>query len=154
MLHPESRGQVSLQSRDPKAHPRIRQGFLSTDADWRALRAGVRMAREIAAQPAMHEFIGREIAPGSDKNSDADIDAHIRNTAITVHHPASTCKMGKQSDESAVVDSELRLYGVAALRIVDASVMPDLVSGNINAAVIMIAEQAADLIRAQRAAAK
>jgi choline dehydrogenase/4-pyridoxate dehydrogenase len=154
MLHPESRGEVSLQSRDPKAHPRIQQRFLSTDADWRALRAGVRMAREIAAQPAMHDFIGREIAPGSDKNSDADIDAHIRNTAITVHHPASTCKMGKESDESAVVDSELRLHGVATLRIVDASVMPDLVSGNINAAVIMIAEKAADLIRGQRAAAK
>ena len=153
MLHPESRGEVSLQSRDPKAHPRILQRFLSTDADWSALRAGVRIAREIAAQPAMHNYIGREIAPGTDKNSNADIDAHIRNTAITVHHPAGTCKMGKESDASAVVDSELRLHGVAGLRIVDASVMPDLVSGNINAAVIMIAEKAADLIRGQRAAA-
>jgi choline dehydrogenase/4-pyridoxate dehydrogenase len=152
MLHPESRGEVSLQSQDPKAHPRILHRFLSTDADWRALRAGLALAREIAAQPAMRDFIGREIAPGSDKNSDADIDTHIRNTAITVHHPAGTCKMGKESDESAVVDPELRLHGVAALRIVDASVMPDLVSGNINAAVIMIAEKAADLIRGQRAA--
>jgi choline dehydrogenase/4-pyridoxate dehydrogenase len=152
MLHPESRGEVSLQSRDPKAHPRILQRFLSTDADWRALRAGLALAREIAAQPAMRRFIGREIAPGGNKISEADIDAHIRNTAITVHHPAGTCKMGKESDESAVVDTELRLRGVAALRIVDASVMPDLVSGNINAAVIMIAEKAADLIRGQRAA--
>jgi 4-pyridoxate dehydrogenase len=122
MLHPESRGEVSLQSRDPKAHPRILQRFLSTDADWSALRAGVRIAREIAAQPA-------------------------------IHHPAGTCKMGKESDASAVVDSALRLHGVAGLRIVDASVMPDLVSGNINAAVMMIAEKAADLIRGQRAAA-
>jgi 4-pyridoxate dehydrogenase len=153
MLHPESRGCVTLQSQDPKAHPRILQRFLSTDADWRAVRAGVRIAREIAAQPAMRNFIAREIAPGSDKNSDADIDAHIRRTAITVHHPAGTCKMGKDSDESAVVDTELKLRGVAALRIVDASVMPDLVSGNINAAVIMIAEKAADLIRGKRAAA-
>jgi 4-pyridoxate dehydrogenase len=153
MLHPESRGEVTLQSQDPKAHPRILQRFLSTDADWRAVRAGVRIAREIAAQPAMRNFIAREIAPGSDKNSDADIDAHIRRTAITVHHPAGTCKMGKDSDESAVVDTELKLRGVAALRIVDASVMPDLVSGNINAAVIMIAEKAADLIRGKRAAA-
>jgi 4-pyridoxate dehydrogenase len=152
MLHPESRGEVTLRSRDPKAHPRIMQRFLSADADWRALRAGVRMAREIAAQPAMRDFIAREIAPGSDKNSDADIDAHIRKTAITVHHPAGSCKMGKESDESAVVDTALRLRGVAALRIVDASVMPDLVSGNINAAVIMIAEKAADLIRGKRAA--
>jgi len=126
---------------------------LSTDADWRAVRAGVRIAREIAAQPAMAKFIAREIAPGSGKNSDADIDAHIRQTAITVHHPAGTCKMGKDSDESAVVDAELKLRGVAALRIVDASVMPELVSGNINAAVIMIAEKAADLIRGKRAAA-
>jgi choline dehydrogenase/4-pyridoxate dehydrogenase len=153
MLHPESRGKVTLQSRDPKAHPRILQRLLSTDADWRAVRAGVRMAREIAAQPAMARFIAREIAPGSSKNSDADIDAHIRQTAITVHHPAGTCKMGKESDASAVVDTELKLRGVAALRIVDASVMPELVSGNINAAVIMIAEKAADLIRGKRAAA-
>jgi 4-pyridoxate dehydrogenase len=152
-LHPESRGEVTLKSKDPTAHPRILQRFLSTDADWRALRSGVRSAREIAAQPSMREFIAREIAPGSGKNSDADIDAHIRNTAITVHHPAGTCKMGRDSDESAVVDTELRLRGLAALRIVDASVMPDLVSGNINAAVIMIAEKAADLIRGKRAAA-
>ena len=152
-LHPESRGAVTLKSKDPTAHPRILQRFLSTDADWRALRLGVRSAREIAAQPSMREFIAREIAPGSDKSSDADIDAHIRNTAITVHHPAGTCKMGRESDQSAVVDAELRLRGLAALRIVDASVMPDLVSGNINAAVIMIAEKAADLIRGKRAAA-
>ena len=152
-LHPESRGAVTLKSKDPTAHPRILQRFLSTDADWRALRSGVRSAREIAAQPSMREFIAREIAPGSDKSSDADIDAHIRNTAITVHHPAGTCKMGRESDQSAVVDAELRLRGLAALRIVDASVMPDLVSGNINAAVIMIAEKAADLIRGKRAAA-
>jgi 4-pyridoxate dehydrogenase len=153
MLHPESRGEVTLKSRDPKVHPRILQRLLSTDADWRAVRAGVRIAREIAAQPAMTKFIAREIAPGSGKNSDADVDAHIRQTAITVHHPAGTCKMGKDSDESAVVDTELKLRGVAALRIVDASVMPELVSGNINAAVIMIAEKAADLIRGKRAAA-
>jgi choline dehydrogenase/4-pyridoxate dehydrogenase len=147
MLHPESRGEVTLQSRDPKAHPRILQRFLSRDADWRAVRAGVRIAREIAAQPAMRPFIGREIAPGSAQASDAQIDAHIRSTAITVHHPAGTCKMGAESDESAVVDPELKVRGVAALRIVDASVMPELVSGNINAAVIMIAEKAADLIK-------
>ena len=149
MLHPESRGEVTLKSRDPKVHPRILQRFLSTDADWRAVRAGVRLAREISAQPAMRRFIAREIAPGSG-DSQADIDAHIRNTAITVHHPAGTCKMGRDDDESAVVDAQLRLRGVAALRIVDASVMPELVSGNINAAVIMIAEKAADLIRGKR----
>ncbi len=153
MLHPESRGEVTLQSRDPATHPRILQRFLSRDADWRALRAGIRIAREIAAQPSMRSFVAREIAPGGDKTSDADIDAHIRNSAITVHHPAGTCKMGRDSDGSAVVDTELRLRGVAGLRVVDASVIPELPSGNINAAVIMIAEKAADLIRGRRAAA-
>jgi choline dehydrogenase/4-pyridoxate dehydrogenase len=141
---------VTLHSRNPNAHPRILQRFLATDADWRAVRSGVHMAREIAAQPSMQRFIAREFFPGSDKASDADIDAHIRATAITVHHPAGTCKMGAPTDELAVVDTELKVRGVDALRVVDASVMPDLVSGNINAAVLMIAEKAADLIHGAR----
>jgi 4-pyridoxate dehydrogenase len=147
MLHPESRGEVTLISRDPAAHPRILQKFLSRDADWRALRAAVRITRDIASQNPMQKFIAREIAPGGNQQTDAEIDAYIRNTAITVHHPAGTCRMGRDSDESAVVDAQLRLRGVAALRIVDASVIPELPGGNINAAVIMIAEKAADLIR-------
>jgi 4-pyridoxate dehydrogenase len=148
MLHPESRGEVSLQSRDPTAHPRILQRFLSADYDWRALRAGLKMAREVAAQSAMRPFIGKEIAPGLDKATDADIDAHIRKTSITVHHPLGTCRMGPDSDEMAVVDPQLRVRGAEGLRVVDASVMPDMLTGNINAAVIMIAEKAADLIKA------
>jgi choline dehydrogenase/4-pyridoxate dehydrogenase len=151
MLHPESRGRVTLQSTDPRAHPRILQRFLATDADWRALHAGVAIAREVAAQPSMQRFIAREFSPGEDKSSAADIDTHIRNTSITVHHPAGTCKMGADSDEHAVVDTELKVRGSEALRVVDASVMPDLPSGNINAAVLMIAEKAADLIRGKQA---
>ncbi len=147
MLHPESRGRVTLASADPATHPRILQRFLATDADWRALRAGVKIARDVNAQPSMQRFVEREFFPGSDKKSDADIDAHIRATAITVHHPAGTCKMGGASDEFAVVDTDLKVRGIDSLRVVDASVMPDLPSGNINAAVIMIAEKAADLIR-------
>jgi choline dehydrogenase/4-pyridoxate dehydrogenase len=147
MLHPESRGRVTLASTDPAAHPRILQRFLGTDPDWQAVRAGIALARDLAAQPSLQSFIAREISPGEDKRSAGDVDAHIRNTAITVHHPAGTCKMGGDRDASAVVDAELRLRGIAALRVVDASVMPDLVSGNINAAVVMIAERAADLIR-------
>lgn len=146
MLHPESRGRVSLQSADPAAHPRILQRFLATDADWRAVRAGVRFARSLAAQPAMRPFIARETAPGDGKDSDEDVDAYIRNTAITVHHPAGTCRMGSADDPLSVVDTELRVHGVERLRIVDASVMPDLPSGNINAAVIMIAERAAEFM--------
>jgi choline dehydrogenase/4-pyridoxate dehydrogenase len=147
MLHPESRGRVTLQSTDPAAHARILQRFLATDSDWRTLRAGVTLAREVAAQPSMQRFIAREFLPGDDKRSAADVDAHIRNTAITVHHPAGTCKMGGDEDGMAVVDTALKVRGIEALRVVDASVMPDLVSGNINAAVLMIAEKAADLIR-------
>jgi choline dehydrogenase-like flavoprotein len=138
---------VTLKSADPNAHPRILQNFLSVDGDWTALRAGVRMAREVAAQRSMQPFIAREIAPGLDKTADADIDAHIRNTSITVHHPAGTCKMGIDTDPMAVVDTRLKLRGIEGLRVVDASVIPDLPTGNINAAVVMIAEKAADIIR-------
>ena len=152
VLHPESRGRVTLQSTDPAAHPRILQRFLATEADWRAVRAGVTLARDVAAQPSMQRYIAREFSPGEDKRSAADVDAHIRNTAITVHHPAGTCKMGGETEEFAVVDTHLKLRGIEALRVVDASVMPDLVSGNINAAVVMIAEKAADLIRGERGA--
>jgi 4-pyridoxate dehydrogenase len=91
----------------------------------------------------------REIAPGANAVDDADFDAHIRTNGITVHHPLGTCKMGVASDRMAVVDGELRVHGVAGLRVVDGSVMPDLVGGNINAPIIMIAEKAADLIRGE-----
>ncbi|MFI5016553.1 MAG: GMC family oxidoreductase [Dongiales bacterium] len=148
MLHPESRGRVGLQSQDPAAAPLILQRFLATDGDWRALRAGVRLAREVASQPAMQPYIAREILPGEAKTADEDIDAHIRKTSITVHHPLGTCRMGPDGDGLAVVDPELRVKGVDGLRVVDASVMPDMITGNINAAVVMIAERAADLIKA------
>lgn len=91
--------------------------------------------------------IGQEIAPGPARSSDAEIDAFMRKTAITVHHPAGTCRMGRDDDPLAVVDAQLRVHGTRGLRIVDGSVMPDLTSGNINAPIIMIAERAADLIR-------
>ncbi|HTZ79276.1 MAG TPA: GMC oxidoreductase, partial [Stellaceae bacterium] len=149
MLRPESRGRVTLASADPEAAPVIRQNFLSTDGDRRTLRAAVRLAQEVGRQAPLKSFIAREIAPGTARASDADIDTFIRASAITVHHPLGTCRMG--SDEEAVVDTDLRLRGAEGLRIVDASVMPDLVGGNINAAVIMVAEKAADLIRGNRA---
>lgn len=147
MLRPESRGSVTLASADPAAHPRIRQNYLGTEGDWRTLRGGVRLAREIAAQPAMRGFIARELAPGDARTTEAEIDAYIRTTSITVHHPLGTCRMGPEGDETAVVDPALRVRGVEGLRVVDASVMPDLVCGNINAPIVMIAEKAADLIR-------
>lgn len=143
---PESRGLIKLASADPQAAPLIHQNFLASPRDWESLRAGVRVARTLAAQPSMQPFVEAEFLPGPQSQSDAAIDEHIRKTSITVHHPAGTCRMG--ADAASVVDPELRVRGVAGLRVVDASVMPDLVCGNINAAVIMIAEKAADLVAA------
>jgi 4-pyridoxate dehydrogenase len=147
VLRPESRGRLDLVSNDPRQPVRIRQNFLATDKDWATLRAGLRIVREIANQAPLRPFIAGEIAPGADKTSDQAIDAHIRATGISVHHPLGTCKIGTADDTTAVVDGELRVFGIDGLRVVDASVMPDLVGGNINAPVIMIAEKAADLIR-------
>jgi 4-pyridoxate dehydrogenase len=147
LLRPESRGRIELASKDPRVPVHIRQNFLAAAKDWATLRAGLRLAREIGPQPPLDAFAEEEIAPGRDCRSDADIGAYIRASAITVHHPLGTCKMGWAADPMAVVDPELRVLGTDALRVVDASVMPDLVGGNINAPVIMIAEKAADLIR-------
>ena len=147
VLRPESRGRLELVSADPRQAPRIRQNFLATDNDWKTLRAGLRMAREVCRQAPMAPFMAREIAPGDNAAADADLDAHIRADSITVHHPLGTCKMGTASDPLAVVDAALRVFGTEGLRVVDGSVMPDLVGGNINAPIIMIAEKAADLVR-------
>jgi 4-pyridoxate dehydrogenase len=147
LLRPESRGRIELASPDPQAPVHIRQNFLAAEKDWATLRAGVRLVREIGAAAPLAPFAAAEIAPGPRCRSDAEIDAHIRATAITVHHPLGTCKMGRPTDSAAVVDPELKVLGVDGLRVVDASVMPDLIGGNINSVVIMIAEKAADLIR-------
>jgi len=152
VLRPDSRGRISLKSTNPEDAPRISQNLLATDHDKRKIRAAVKLFREIGAQKAMQSFIKSEIVPGTAKQSDAELDAAIRQTAVTVHHPACTCPMG--TDEMAVVDGELRVRGTEGLRLVDASVMPDLVGGNINAAVIMIAEKAADMIRGKAAPAR
>jgi choline dehydrogenase/4-pyridoxate dehydrogenase len=147
VLRPQSRGRLELASADPHQPPRIRQNFLATDRDWATLRAGLRLVREVGRQSALRPFVAGESAPGPEKTSDDQLDAHIRATAISVHHPLGTCKMGVASDPMAVVDGALRVFGIDGLRVVDASVMPDMVGGNINAPVIMIAEKAADLIR-------
>jgi 4-pyridoxate dehydrogenase len=134
LVQPESRGRIALASADAKAAPRIHQNFLATDSDWKGLKAGVEMARQVAAEPQMQSFIAAELTK-------SDIEEHIRATAITVHHPMGTCAMG------AVVDGELRVKGVEGLRVIDASVFPGAVSGNINAAVLAVAERGADLVR-------
>ena len=144
MLHPESRGVVRLRSADPSAPVRIVQNFLATDNDVRMIREGVKLGRDIASRKGLDRFRGHELTPGPECRTDAEIDAFVRRTAITVHHPCATCAMGVGDD--AVLDPALRVRGVEGLRVADASAMPDLVSGNINACVLMIAEKAADLV--------
>jgi 4-pyridoxate dehydrogenase len=150
VLRPESRGHLSLASADPRVPPRIVHNFLAAGRDRATLRAGLRLAREVGRQAALRPYVAAEAAPGPEGWSDAALDAHIAATGISVHHPLGTCRMGGDpGDEGAVVDGELRVRGVEGLRVVDASAMPDLVGGNINAAVVMIAEKAADLIRGE-----
>jgi choline dehydrogenase/4-pyridoxate dehydrogenase len=147
LLRPESRGSVRLGSPDPLTPVRIQLNALASEQDRRTLRAGIRLIEDVSRQSPAASFIRRQIAP-LPRSADADLDVYMQQSAETIHHPAGTCKMGTDSDEMAVVDSELRVRGVDALRVIDASVMPDLVGGNINAPVMMIAERAADLIRA------
>jgi choline dehydrogenase len=145
-LRPESRGRVGLRSADPMDHPAIFANYLATEEDRRAVREGVKMMRDVARQNALDPYRGDELNPGPAVQSDADIDAWIRRTAETIYHPVGTCKMGAEGDSMAVVDAELKVRGLAGLRVIDASVMPTLVGGNTNAPTIMIAEKAADMI--------
>src|SRR5271166_5009848 len=145
LLHPDSRGEILLRSNDPHAPPRIVYNFFSASDDLPRLREGFKRARIVASQQPMRRFRGAEVSPGAQVKTDAEIDDFIRRTAITAHHPCGTCAMGIGPD--TVTDAELRVRGVEQLRVVDASVMPDLVSAHINACVLMIAEKASDLIR-------
>ena len=147
LLRPESRGAIRLASPDSLAPPLLHQDFLATERDRRSLRDGMRMFRAVAATAPLQRFIARELGPGPEVTSDGALDRYIAETAITVHHPCGTCRMGASPDAGAVVDPALRVHGVEGLRVIDASTMPDLVGGNINAPVVMIAEKAADLIR-------
>lgn len=108
------------------------------------------MMRDLIAQKALDPYRGSEIQPGPGVASKADIDAFIRRTAWTAHHPLGTCRMGKDDDDLAVLDTQLRVRGMQGLRVVDASAMPDMVGGNINAPIVMIAEKAADIIRGRK----
>jgi 4-pyridoxate dehydrogenase len=145
LLHPYSRGEILLRSADPRDPPRICYNFFSAPDDIKRLRTAFRIARELAHQSALDPYRGAETNPGDQVHTDADIDAWLRRTVITAHHPAGTCAMGTLP--GTVLDPELRVHGVAGLRVVDASAMPDLISAHINACVLMMAEKAADIIR-------
>ena len=146
-LRPESRGHVGLKSADPMADPAIFANYLSAEEDRRAMREGVRMLRQVAAQSALGPYIKAEYAPGAAVQTDAEIDAWIRRSAETIYHPVGTCRMGVAGDAMAVVDDQCRVQGLSGLRVVDASVMPTLVGGNTNAPTMMIAEKISDAIR-------
>src|SRR5437763_1629444 len=143
-LRPESRGSLRIKSADPAMPPEIRINYLATETDRTAFIDGVKILRKILAAPALKPYCVNELYPGSKVVSDEDILAFCRQTGSTVYHPTSTCRMG--NDPLAVVDQRLRVRGIAGLRVVDASVMPDLMSGNTNAPTIMIAEKASDMI--------
>ncbi|MFK0206406.1 GMC family oxidoreductase [Agrobacterium sp. NPDC090283] len=143
-LRPESVGTIHIRSNDPFERPFIRPNFLSTPADLEVMRRGMQIAREIISQPAMKDYVAHEMSPGPACQTDADWDAFTRNNGQTIYHNVGTAKMG--IDEMAVVDPQLKVHGLAGLRIADASVMPTVVAGNTQATVFMIAEKAADLI--------
>ena len=143
-LRPESRGTLRIKSADPSEAPEIRLNYLSTEGDKRTMVQGLQLLRRVMAAPALKSYIAEERDPGPSCISDADILAFVRSHGTTIFHPTSTCRMGV--DEAAVVDPELRVKGVARLRVADASVMPTVVSGNTNAACIMIGEKASDLL--------
>ncbi len=140
-------GWLRLASRDPRAAPLIQPNYLATERDRWEMRQSVRLIREIFAQPAFDAYRGPELAPGDKIQTDEQLDAFIRAKCDSAYHPSCTCRMGAETDAAAVVDPQLRVRGLAGLRVVDASVMPSIVSGNLNAPTIMIAEKAADMIR-------
>ncbi|WP_439887219.1 choline dehydrogenase [Pseudomonas sp. MBLB4123] len=140
-----SRGRVHLKSRDPREHPSILFNYMSTEQDWQEFRDGIRITREIMAQAALDPYRGRELSPGVDVKSDAELDEFVRQHAETAFHPSCSCKMGE--DDMAVVDGQGRVHGLEGLRVVDASIMPIITTGNLNAPTIMMAEKIADRIR-------
>jgi choline dehydrogenase len=145
-MRSKSRGWVRLKSTNPLDKPRILFNYLSDPDDWTEMRACVRLTREIFAQPAFDRYRGREIQPGSDVQSDAQIDEFIRAKVESAYHPSCSCKMGSAEDKMAVVAPDTRVYGLEGLRIVDSSIMPSVTTGNLNAPTIMLAEKAADHI--------
>jgi choline dehydrogenase len=144
-LRPESRGEIKLKSPDPFGAPAVHPNYLAAETDQRTIVAGLKLCRRILATPQMQSFVESEFQPGSAVEGDEELLDYARRRGGTVYHPTSTCKMG--NDPMAVVDAELRVHGVDGLRVADASIMPTVVSGNTNAAAIMIGEKAADMVR-------
>jgi choline dehydrogenase len=141
-----SRGQVRLTSADPHAAPSIQFNYMSTPQDWTDFRSIVRLVRRVVEQPALGRYAGSEIAPGANAQSDAELDAVLREHIESAYHPCGTCRMGDAADPFAVVDPACRVIGVQGLRVADSSIFPQITYGNLNAPSIMVGEKAADLI--------
>ncbi len=144
LLRPKSKGALTLTSADPRAMPSIDPGFLTNEADFEPLIRGFRLARRIAMAPAFDRYRGAEFMPGPHVQSDDDLKEYVRNFSGSVFHPVGTCRMG--SDAASVFDPQLRLRGIAGLRVVDVSIMPTIVGGNTGAPAVMIGEKGSDLI--------
>ncbi len=149
-LRPTSRGHVRIQSSDPRQAPKIKLNYLSTDIDRRIAADALKLTRRIVAANALKKYAPEEFLPGPKFSTDTDLALAAGDIGTTIFHPVGTCKMGAVSDSHAVVDSRLRVHGLAGLRVVDASVMPTITSGNTNSPTIMIAEKASDMIREDR----
>jgi choline dehydrogenase len=149
-LRPESRGSIMIHSPHADEHPAIRANYLATETDRRCIIDGLKLARRLAGTEALQPLIEAELEPGPKVESDEDFLAHARARGGTIFHPTSTCMMGPAGDPSSVVDARLRVHGLEGLRVADASIMPAVVSGNTNAACIMIGEKAADMILKDR----
>ena len=146
LLQPDSRGDIRLASADPAEPPVIDPGYLTAESDLRSLLAGLRIAERLCDTAALRPYIGAPMAPWRGKVDDTKLATFVREHAQTAYHPVGTCRMG--SDDAAVVDCELQVRGLNGLRVVDASVMPRIIRGHTHAPTVMIAERAADLIRA------
>ena len=145
-LRPESRGHVRLKSADARAHPAITLNYLAADADRKVAVDAIKLSRKIASAAALEKYRPQEFMPGPDFQSDEELTRAAGNIGTTIFHPVGTCKMGPARDAEAVVDARLRVHGIAGLRVVDASIMPTITSGNTNSPTIMIAERASAMI--------
>lgn len=148
-LRPESRGRLELRSTDPADSPLIFANYLATDTDRRTMVDGLELIRTVMGQPAIRPFVAAEHLPGPDCRTREDLLAYVRNYGTTIFHPAGTCAMGPAEDPMAVVDPELSVHGLEGLKVADASIMPTVVSGNTNAACVMIGERCAEFLRAE-----
>jgi choline dehydrogenase len=144
-MRSNSRGRVQLKSKNPHDHPSILFNYMSQDEDWREFRAGIRITREIMHQPVLAQYLGKEISPSDNVQTDAEIDAFVRAHGETSYHPSCSCAMGY--DDMSVVDKDGKVHGLEGLRVIDASIMPRIITGNLNAPTIMMAEKLADVIR-------